>query len=129
VLTDFASYSEWNPVGIKMEGKPIVGTVLHHTSKIPGRKPMRFSPTIVEAEPNRVLAWKGRVFVPGLFDVLHRFELSETGGAGRILRQSERFSGVLVPLVAKTLRQTRQALDVANEAIKSRSEGIANSRA
>ena len=127
VLTDFASYSGWNPVEIEMEGEPIAGTVLHHTSKLPGRKPMRFSPTIVDVEPNRVLAWKGRVFVPGLFDVLHRFELSEISGAGTILRQSERFSGVLVPLLAKTLRQTRQAFDVANQAIKSRSESIANS--
>jgi hypothetical protein len=125
VLTDFRAYPEWNPVEIKMEGEPVVGTVLHHTSKLPGRKPMRFSPKIVAAEPGRVLAWEGRILVPGLFDVHHRFELSPAGGGATILRQSERFSGVLIPFFANTLRQTQVAFETANQAIKSRSESIA----
>lgn len=125
VLVDFQAYRVWNPIEIEMEGQPIVGTRLHHTSQLPGRKPMRFSPTIVEAEPSHVLAWEGRLIVPYLFDVHHRFELSPAVGDGTTLRQSERFRGVLVPFLAKTLRQTRDAFDIANQAIKSRAESVA----
>jgi hypothetical protein len=125
VLTDFPAYPEWNPIEIQMEGEPITGTVLHHTSKLPGSKPRRFSPTIVAAEPGRVLAWEGRILAPGLFDVHHRFELSPTGENATTLRQSERFSGLLIPFSGKTLRQTQAAFETANQAIKSRSESIA----
>jgi hypothetical protein len=125
VLTDFPAYPDWNPIEIKMEGEPIAGTVLHHTSKLPGGKPMRFSPTIVAAAPGRILAWEGRVLAPGLFDVHHRFELSPTSGHGTILRQSERFRGVLIPFLTKTLRQTQVAFDIANQALKARAESIA----
>jgi hypothetical protein len=126
VLTDFAAYEEWNPVEIKMVGEPVVGTVLHHTSVLAGAKPMSFSPTIVAAEPGRVLAWEGRVFVPRLFDVLHRFELSPEGRRATRLRQSERFSGVLIPFSSRTLRRTQEAFGIANQAIKRRAESIAN---
>lgn len=126
VLTDFPAYPDWNPIEIEMHGEPVVGTRLHHTSKLPGRKPMRFSPTIVAADPGQVLAWDGRVVVPHLCDVHHRFELSPVTKEGTRLRQSERFSGLLVPFLAKTLRQTQKAFEIANQAIKSRAESIAN---
>lgn len=126
VLTDFPAYPDWNPIEIEMHGEPVVGTRLHHTSKLPGRKPMRFSPTIVAADPGRVLAWKGGVVVPHLFDVHHCFDLSPTTKGATRLRQSERFSGLLVRFLAKTLRQTQHAFEIANQAIKSRAESIAN---
>jgi hypothetical protein len=39
----------------------------------PARKPMRFKARIIEATPPRALAWKGRIVIPGLFDVSHHF--------------------------------------------------------
>ena len=129
VLTDFPAYPEWKPIEIHMEGQPIAGTVIHHTSQLPGGKPRNFSPTIVAAEPGRVLAWEGRILAPGLFDVHHRFELSPTSGDATTLRQSERFSGVLIPFFPKILRQTQVAFETANQAIKSRSESIAKTHA
>lgn len=55
----------------------------------------------------------------------HRFELSPASGEATTLCQSERFSGILIPFSAKTLRQTQLAFETANQAIKSRSESIA----
>ncbi len=126
VLTDFAAYRDWNPIEIDMAGEPVVGTVLEHTSKLPGRKPMRFRPTIVEALPGRALAWDGRLFLPGLFDVRHRFELESLPGQHTKLRQLERFSGVLIPFSGPTLRKTQEAFEIANRAIKLRVENLAH---
>jgi hypothetical protein len=127
VLTDFNSYSEWNPIEIEMKGRPVEGTILEHASKLPGSGPMTFRPTIVEVRPNEVLQWDGRLFLPGLFDVRHRFELQPIGDGHTRLRQSEQFRGVLIPFVGGTLRKTREAFGIANNAIKARVEGLRRS--
>ena len=124
VLVDFASYKDWNPVEIDAKGEATVGTVLEHTSKLPGRKPMTFRPTIIEASRPRALAWKGKVFLPGLFDVRHHFEIEPMSSERCRLRQFERFSGLLVPLMRGTLRDTHAAFELANAAIKERAESL-----
>src|SRR5690349_9504585 len=75
VLVDFDSYADWNPVEIQASGEPVVGSIIEHTAQLPGRKPMTFRATVSQAIPSRALAWKGRIVVPGLFDVTHRFEI------------------------------------------------------
>lgn len=127
VLTDFDAYPDWNPIEIEMKGRPVAGTTLEHTSQLPGNKPMTFRPTIVEASPNRTLAWDGRLYMPGLFDVRHRFALEPLAGGRTRLRQSEVFRGVLIPFVGGTLRKTEQAFGIANRAIKERAETVQRS--
>lgn len=124
VLTDFPTYAEWNPIEIEMKGQPIAGSILEHTSRLPGRKPMRFRPTIVEVKANEALAWKGRLFLPGLFDVQHRFSLEPLSEGRTRLRQSEQFRGVLIPFVGGTLRKTHDAFGIANQALKTRAESM-----
>jgi hypothetical protein len=124
VLTDFASYGEWNPVEISMKGQAVEGTVLEHTSRLPGGKPMTFHPTIVTAKPDQELAWKGKIVVPGMFDVVHRFRLERLPTGGTRLQQSEQFRGLLIPFFGATLRKTRVAFDLANAAIKRRAEAV-----
>ena len=124
VLTDFPAYGEWNPIEIEMKGEPVEGTTLEHTSRLPGRKPMRFRPTIVEARPREVLGWRGRVVMPGLCDVHHRFAMSPLADGATRLRQSEQFRGLLIPFMGGTLRATQEAFGVANAAIKARAESL-----
>lgn len=45
--------------------------------------------TIIEATPPRALAWKGRILVPGLFDVSHHFEIDPLADGHSRLRQLE----------------------------------------
>jgi hypothetical protein len=59
---------------------------------------------------------------PGLFDVRHHFEIDQLGDDRFRLRQFEHFSGVLVPFMRGVLRDTQAAFELANEAIKQRSE-------
>lgn len=127
VLTDFEAYPQWNPVEIEMKGRPIEGTVLEHTSKLPGGQPMRFRPTLVEVRQGQALAWTGRLFLPLLFDVRHRFALEPAGDGRTRLTQSEQFSGVLIPFVGGTLRRTEEAFGLANAALKARAEAVQRS--
>jgi hypothetical protein len=93
VLVDFGSYGEWNPVEIEAHGEAVVGGVLEHTAQLPGHKPMTFKAKIIEATPAHALAWKGRIVIPGLFDVTHHFEIEPLADGHSRLRQFEHFSG------------------------------------
>lgn len=128
VLVDFDSYHEWNPVEIDAKGTAALGTVLEHTAKLPGRKPMTFKARIIEADPPRALAWRGRILIPGLFDVRHHFEIELLDSDRSLLRQFEEFSGLLVPLMRGVLRDTQAAFELANEAIKRRAESLVTDR-
>jgi hypothetical protein len=125
VLVDFASYAEWNPVEIHARGEAVVGGILEHTAQLPGRKPMTFRAKIIEATPACALAWKGRIVMPGLFDVTHHFEIDPLTEEQSRPRQFEHFSGVLVPFMRGMLRDTQAAFELANQAIKQRAEGVA----
>jgi len=125
VLVDFGSYHEWNPVESDVRGEARVGATLEHTSKLPNRKPMSFRATIVQAEPPRALAWRGRILVPGIFDVRHHFEIDSLDDDRSRLRQFEHFSGLLVPFTPGVLRDTQAAFELANAAIKERAERLA----
>jgi hypothetical protein len=125
VLVDFGSYAEWNPVEIEARGEAVVGGVLEHTAQLPGRKPMTFKAKIIEATPARALAWKGKIVIPGLFDVTHHFAIESLDDGRSRPRQFEHFSGVLVPFMRGILRDTQTAFGLANQAIKERAERVA----
>ena len=67
----------------------------------------------------RELHWRGRVLIPGLFDVEHDFRLEPvTSGFHR----GESLSGLLAPLFGGLLTQTEQGFVAMNEALKRRVE-------
>jgi hypothetical protein len=122
ILTDFPSYPEWNPFIRSIAGEVVPGAELRVRIQPPGGRAMRFTPTVLEAAPQRELRWLGHLFVPRLFDGEHRFHI-EAVGEGRVrFAQAERFTGVLVPLLARTLDPTRRGFEAMNEALKRRAE-------
>ena len=122
VLTDLPSYAEWNPFIVKIDGEPRRGSKLEVRMEPQGERVMTFRPTVLEAEPGRELRWLGHLGVPGIFDGEHRW-LIEEAGPGRVrFTQSERFGGILVPLLWKKLRDggTAKGFRAMNEALARR---------
>ncbi|HEV7618193.1 MAG TPA: SRPBCC domain-containing protein [Burkholderiaceae bacterium] len=118
LLMDFPSYPRWNPFIRSIEGNPMVGQSLNVLIQPPGSKAMRFRPTVLKVEPNREFRWKGKLLVPGLFDGEHYFKLEPKPGGGLVFRQGEVFSGLLVPLLKRSLDgATRQGFIAMNEAL------------
>jgi hypothetical protein len=117
VLTDFASHPDWDPLLTRIEGKAAVGERL----TVRFDNGMTFRPTVTEVEEGRVLEWFGQLLFGGLFDGRHRFELVAEGDATRLVH-SERFSGMLVPLVKKVLADTERGFERLNLALKKRVE-------
>jgi len=123
LLVDFPAHSRWNPFIRSIAGSPAKGQSLQVLIQPPGAKGMRFRPTVLAVEANRELRWKGKLFLPGLFDGEHYFQLESKAGGGIIFRQGEIFSGLLVPLFRGSLDgATRQGFVAMNEALKREAE-------
>jgi hypothetical protein len=103
VLTSFDSYAQWNPFIQYVAGTAEVGSRLTVRLAPPGGRSRTFRPTVTEVEPGRVLEWLGRLGLPGVFDGRHRFELATLPDGRSRLSQSERFSGLLVPVFWRSI--------------------------
>ena len=122
ILTDFASYPAWNPFIESIRGEPVVGSKLEVRIAPPDGKAMTFKPTVLNAEPDRELRWLGRVLLPGILDGEHMLQLEPLAGGRVRFVQAERFRGVLVPFLGKTLDRTERGFAAMNEALKGRAE-------
>ena len=122
ILTDFSGYHEWNPFLVDASGEPREGTTLSVTLAPPGGRRITLRPEVTSVAAGEVLEWWGHLGVRGLFDGRHRFEL-QAAGRGTHLVQSEIFTGVLVPLVARSLdRGTAAGFALMNSALKAHAE-------
>jgi hypothetical protein len=122
VLTDFASYPEWNPFVREVSGDRGVGSRLRVVLQLPGRRPATVRPTITRWEPGRALEWLGRTGIPGVFDGRHRFTLDAVAGGTRF-EHAERFSGLLAGLLLRFIGDaTREAFEAMNRALRDRAE-------
>jgi hypothetical protein len=121
VLVDLPAYREWNPFIVEASGTVAVGETLSLSMALPGRSPMTIAPRLLVVDPDRELRWKGRLLVPGLFDGEHWFELTPTADGRTRLDHSERFAGVLLPLLRGWVYDgTVQAFHALNAALAER---------
>jgi hypothetical protein len=81
---------------------------------------MKFNPIIKEITPNQRFRWLGNLFVPGIFDGEHIFELEYDEASGSTLFiQRENFKGLLVPFLKKKLKnETEPGFHQMNKALK-----------
>jgi hypothetical protein len=122
VLSELPSYPSWNPFIREARGTLAAGERLDVEIQPEGGRAMRFRPTVLRAERNRELRWRGRLVAPGVFDGEHRFAIEPTAGGCRLFHE-ERFTGVLVPFLARGLRKgTLPGFERMNEAVKERVE-------
>jgi hypothetical protein len=94
VLTDSDRYPGWNPFMRSVVGRCALGSRLTVRIKPPGARGMTF------------------------FDGEHRLAIEPLEGGRTRFVQSERFSGLLVGLFAKTLAATQRGFEQMNAALK-----------
>lgn len=121
MLTDFERYGDWNPFITSITGTPMASEQLRVRMHPPGGMAMTFRPRVLIAE--RELRWLGTLGPRGLFDGKHSFRIAPLSEGRVRFLQSERFTGLLVPLLMLLVRNsTRRGFEAMNQALKLRAE-------
>ena len=128
ILMDFDAYPQWNPFIKEISGNPAVGeTIKARMDMGEGSRDMTFTPKVTTNMIHSHFAWLGNLWVKGIFDGAHHFELKQEGDKTRFL-QYENFrgilSGILFAMVGKT---TQKGFEAMNEALKRLAEERAGS--
>ncbi|KAF9125772.1 hypothetical protein BGW39_007175 [Mortierella sp. 14UC] len=127
VLTDLASYHDWNPMFISAKGKIAEGESLTIKRRLPVRifcgAPMSssWSPRIVKVEPNSCLELFAPAGVKGFIDGTHYFLLTSMhNGTVTEFTQGERYSGWGAGLYSGfgTIEDARRGLVAMNSALQ-----------
>lgn len=122
VLLDFENYPSWNPFIRSIKGETKVGEKLNVSIKPPEGTQMSFTPVVLNFEPKKELRWKGKLGMKGIFDGEHYFQLIHHADGSTKFIQGEKFSGILVPLMPKALKKTKEGFEQMNKAIKEECE-------
>jgi len=123
-LIDFASFPLWNPFIRRVEGDLHVGARLTVRIQLPNARSMTFRPRVLQVEPGRELRWRGHFVMRGLFDGEHIFAIEPLGARRARFVHREIFTGLLVPLLARSVdHTTRRGFEAMNLALKARAEG------
>ena len=129
VLIDFEKFPDWNPFIRSIRGNVQVGSRLDVLLGASGTRAMRFRPTVKAVVPNRELRWLGRLGLPRLFDGEHIFQIEPLGPIRSRFVQRERFRGLFVPLLARSLnRDARRGFEEMNRALRERVADSTGSR-
>lgn len=105
-LTDFASYSEWNPYILSAEGEPKQGGVVRFKG---AGLPMPISAPIVSFIENQELIWEARVPIPGIKPrYIRRLEKIDDNRTRFINR--EEFTGWAVPFMSPVFNRLNKPL-------------------
>jgi hypothetical protein len=129
VLTDFASYPDWNPLVRRLHGRPSQGKRIAILSQPPGARAIAFAPVVVVWSPPHELRWRSTLISRLLFSGEHGF-LLETIDDDRVrFVQDELLTGVLVPLYSRLrLPRTRLGFEEMNQRLRDRAEREAGQR-
>ena len=122
VLMDFEKHSEWNPFIKSITGQSILGGKLEVLLTPPESNEMTFKPKVVGYREHEQFAWQGKLFIKGIFDGKHIFELSDSEGGCRLVHREE-FGGILAgALLSKVGENTKKGFEAMNTALKERVE-------
>jgi len=116
-------WAEWNPFA-RVSGRFALGERLSVEIAPPGKKPMKFTPTVVRFEPGRELRWLGHLAFAGIFDGEHGLRVVPEDAGQCRFEQFEAFSGLLAgPILWLAGDATRRGFEAMNRALKVRAEG------
>jgi hypothetical protein len=125
VLTNFEEYELWNPFMTKVVGNASLGSKIEVNIRTISGKNRSYYPIITKCETNKELRWKGKSFLPGVFDGERVFVLEKSDDDKVSFYHKEIFSGLGVKLVGNKLDENlREGLVRMNEALKVRAENL-----
>lgn len=119
ILTDAAAYPAWNSTVERVTGTIALGQqVTVYARATPGRA---FPLTVTELEPNRRMVWTGGMPL-GLFKGARSYVLTPRGANEVEFAMREEFSGLMAPLIARSIPDLQPAFDQFAADLKAQAE-------
>lgn len=122
ILSNTEAYPTWNPFVIELKGPLHKGARLAIRVRQGNGRDMRFTPEVTQFEAGTLFEWRGQLLHRALFSGEHRLRVEPLGTDGCRFEHSERFTGVLVPLLKRSLQATEPSFVAMNQALKARAE-------
>jgi len=123
VLTDLGAYPEWNPQIPRASGSIDEGARIKLRLALPGRSAMNVSAIIEQAQPERLLTWRGHVVAPWFFEGYRKFAIQPMESGGASVTHVEDVHGLFAPVFAVAMGgAVRRSHRELNEALRSRAE-------
>jgi hypothetical protein len=124
IVSDFAGYPEWNPFIVRAAGEQRPGARLEVTIVAPGVRAVTFKPTVLDLRPGRLIRWKGRLILPGLFDGRHTLAVDPLDGGRARFTTHEEVTGILLPFLGKVMKASQAGFEQMAAAVKARAEAM-----
>lgn len=125
ILINFEEYELWNPFMIKVVGEAKLGSKIMVKIQTVRGKQRTYYPTITRLEINKELRWKGKSFLPGIFDGERIFIIEKSTDNKVSFIHKEIFTGLGVKLVGDKLDEDlRESFDKMNIALKTKAENF-----
>jgi hypothetical protein len=125
ILINFEEYELWNPFMIKVVGDAKLGSKIMVKIQTVRGKQRTYYPTITRLEINKELRWKGKSFLPGIFDGERIFIIEKSTDNNVSFIHKEIFTGLGVKLVGDKLDEDlRESFDKMNIALKTKAENF-----
>lgn len=119
ILTDAARYPQWNPTVTRVDGTIAPGQrIALHVTINPGRA---FPVTVTTFESPQRMVWRGGLPL-GLFVGERVFTLTPTSDGAVEFNMRETFTGLLAPLIGRTLPDMQPAFEQFVAALKREAE-------
>jgi len=122
ILTDAAAYPSWNSTIISMEGVIGDGETISLVSTINPKRTFRLTVSGIEAPSSMV--WSDGMPL-GLFSGVRTFSVVPTEDGGSTFSMVERYSGLLAPLITKSIPDMSDSFDAFAADLKVAAESAA----
>jgi hypothetical protein len=128
VISDFETWSEWNPVHPRIEAALRIGTAVKVELVTDGAPPTTIEAVVQDWVPYEQLHWRTKR-LRGFVTAIRYLEIEKMSDVGSTFSNGELFTGPLVRLVSRgERRRLRAAYTRMGEAVKDRAEALWSQR-
>jgi hypothetical protein len=119
LLTDAASYPQWNPTVVKIDGTIALGQKIKLVSTLDPKR--TFSLKVAELDAPRTMVWSSGMPL-GLFTGRRTFTLTPRADGGTDFAMEEVFSGPMAPLITRAIPDMTESFAQFAAALKTAAE-------
>lgn len=119
LLTDAGGYPTWNPTVTRLEGTIALNQRIAIHAKVSPKRP--FPATVVVLEPEQRMVWSNALPL-GLFKGERSFRLQPQADGAVGFAMEETFSGLLLPLIGRSIPDLQPSFDAFAQALKAAAE-------